>query len=136
MGLNSVYGIIFEKLMDIIGNDMDFLSVSDCFKNLCEVKTYNGSFTGIDIPLLDKVIELNLNRMLTLIYTVISSKKEDEDNICDGIKLLYTYFIDSQIEKMKKPLFKVCFLYMRTTQPILPFLEQEVQSFLKRAEYP
>lgn len=95
MGLNSVYGVIFEKLMDIIGNDMDFLSVSDCFKNLCEVKTYNTSFTGIDIPMLDKVIELNLNRMLTLIYTIINSKKEDEDNICDGIKFLYTYFIDS-----------------------------------------
>lgn len=81
--------------MDIIGNDMDFLSVSDCFKNLCEVKTYNTSFTGLDIPILDKVIELSLTRMLTLIYTVINSKKEDEDSICDGIKFLYTYFIDS-----------------------------------------
>lgn len=118
--------------MDIIGNDMDFLSVSDCFKNLCEVKTYNTSFTGLDIPILDKVIELSLTRMLTLIYTVINSKKEDEDSICDGIKFLYTYFIDSINKEEEESLSKVCFQYMKITQLIQLYLELGVQFFLRK----
>lgn len=95
MGLAAIYSLISEKLMEIIGNDMDFLSVADCFKNLCEVRVYNNTFAGVEIPLLEKILELTINRMLTLIYTVIDAKKEDEDSICEGIKFLYTYFIDN-----------------------------------------
>ena len=94
MGLDSLYSIIFEKLEDIIVNEMNFLNISECIKNLYKVKTYTKNFNNKFIPALDNILNQSINRFLTLIYTVKKCGKEDEDGICDAIKFLYSYFIN------------------------------------------
>lgn len=102
MGLDKIYGELSEKLIEIIGSDMDFLSVADCFQNLCSVKNYSESFDGTEIPFITEILELSINRILTLLYTVIQIKKEEEDKVCDGIKFLYNYFIDSETKQQEE----------------------------------
>lgn len=101
MGLNEIYEQLSEKLIDIIGTDMDFLSVSDCFNNICTIKSYSESIEGNTIPYIENIIELNINRIFTLIYTILYTKKDDEDKICKAIKFLYNYFIDNGTEYEK-----------------------------------
>lgn len=102
MGLSSIYGDMFEKLTGLIGNDMDFLSVLGCFENLSSVKNHNNDFGEEKIPSLEGVMELTLNRLLTLCYTVVGVKKEDENNVCKGIKFIYQYFVQQEASQQEK----------------------------------
>lgn len=102
MGLDQIYNTLMERLSEIIHNDMDFLSVSDCFKNLCKVKNNIGIITGNEIPFLKETINTVINRILTLMYTVVQTKKDIEDKICDSIKFLYNYFIDGENKEEEK----------------------------------
>lgn len=102
MGLDFLYDLVIEKLFEIIGNDMDFISVSKCFLNLNEIKRYNKNFKNLEIDTLDNLIELCLNRLETLIYTVINMKKDDEDEVTDQIKYIYSFFLENEKLKEKK----------------------------------
>ena len=94
MGLDSLYLIIFEKLENIIINEMNFLNISECIKNLYKVKNYIKNFENRTVPALEKILNQSIDRFLTLIYTVGKCGKEDEDGVCDAIKFLYSYFIN------------------------------------------
>lgn len=102
MGLSEVYEAYSEGLNEIIGNDMDFLSVMDCFRNLCIIKDYNQTIENIQIPFLKDRLELSINRILTLMYTITQIKKEEEDKICEGIKFLYQFFIESEYKELEE----------------------------------
>lgn len=101
MGLDAVFDMIFEKLENIIVNEMKFLNISECFKNLNNLKIYNENFNKT-LPLLNKIIEICINRILTLIYTVINVRKEEEDKTCDAVKYLYTSLIGGKYEEWEK----------------------------------
>ena len=97
MGIDGVYTSLYLRLRDIIGEDMDFLSVVRCFNNLLYVKSYRD-VTGDGDSMSGSLyvsIDTALKRALTLMYTVTDAKREDEDNICQGIKSMYTYFVDN-----------------------------------------
>lgn len=95
MGLTEIYSDFSQKLTEIIGDDMDFLSVSDCFRNLYKIQEYEQTSGNDIIPYLKDRLDLSVNRLLLLLVTVTQAKKEEEDKICDGIKQLYHYFIDN-----------------------------------------
>lgn len=97
MGIDGIYTSLYTRLRDIIGEDMDFVSVVKCFNNLLYVKNYRevtkdgGPMSGS----LNVSIDTALKRALTLMYTVTAAKREDEDKICQCIKSMYTYFVDN-----------------------------------------
>lgn len=95
MGIDNIYKDYLEKLKTIVGDDVEFISVMECFMNLCSIKDYSEMVENNQILFLNDILEISLNRIFTLMYTITKIKKEDEDKICDGIKFLYNYFIDN-----------------------------------------
>lgn len=88
MGLHEVYDTLQTQLTEVISEDMDFLSVAECFRTLHTIDRL-AQHTA-----LQHVLELNLYRIFTLIYTIAHIKREHEDSICKILQYLYQYFIE------------------------------------------
>lgn len=95
MGLTEIYKVLLERLTDIVAEDMDFFSVIDGFRNLCAIKD-NSEMLEEGGAAVMGLITLCLNRIMTLLYTIIQVKRENEDKACEGIKFLYGYFINNE----------------------------------------
>lgn len=102
MGLTSIYGVMEEKLSEIIYNDMNFYSVGNSFENICELEMYNRSF-GLEVSYqLENIRDLALDRVLTLFYTVMTASKDDEDKLLNRVKYIYTYFIENENQERRE----------------------------------
>lgn len=103
MGLSELYETLTDHLIEIIGNDMDFISIMDCFENLCSIykkmELFEEDKVTISLSKLNQVKKLALNRSFTLLYTVFQIKNEEEDSVLEKIKYLYQYFIDEKVEE-------------------------------------
>lgn len=86
MGIDELYGALSKYLMGVLGEDMDFLSVAQCFENL-------GSIAE-PIKDLKQLQVYNLKRIGTLIPTISSASKDQEDELCNKFKYVYEYFIE------------------------------------------
>lgn len=117
MGLSEIYEELFQTLLKVIGEDMDFISVVECVENLNFIQRKmeerrnmeaEQKETAREVPSfladknLDYIISLSLNRSFTLFYTVIQIGTDTEDRVCQKIKYLYQYFIrrESEFEEL------------------------------------
>lgn len=115
MGLTSIYGVVEEKLSEIIYNDMSFYSVGNSFENLCELEMYNRSF-GLEVSTqLEKLKILSLDRVLTLFYTVMTAPKDDEDNLLSRVKYIYNYFIENENREERERFFNTLYSFYEDT---------------------
>lgn len=103
MGLTECFGGLFDVLSQVIGEDMDFLSVMKCFETLCALEDREEICEQMELDGLgesfSKVRKLCLNRGFTLLYTVLGAAKTEEDEICRRIAYLHQYFLEHHGEE-------------------------------------
>lgn len=103
MGLWEVYEELTGQLTDVIGQDMDFLSVAECFACLQSIRAREDQLASgeetsrfgresLSREAMNTVIQLTLNRSFTLLYTVAQVKRADETPVCEKVQYLYQYF--------------------------------------------
>lgn len=103
MGLNSCFGSLFTELTQVIGDDMDFISVITCFESLCSIESraeIENQVSGASLPQdFEELKKLCLNRGFTLLYTVLNATKAEEDEICKKLQYLHQYFLEDRGEE-------------------------------------
>lgn len=102
MGLTSCFGSLFSELSQVIGDDMDFISVITCFECLCSIESraeIENQVSKASLPQdFEQLKKLCLNRGFTLLYTVLNATKAEEDQICKKLQYLHQYFLDNRGE--------------------------------------
>lgn len=108
MGLIEAYDLLMNQLDNVVSEDMDFFSVSDGFSKLWDIKREREIIDEVPIPALDKLLSLCLDRLLTLVYTVIQSNKEHEDAASEGMKRIYSYLLKENQENYEETFLECC----------------------------
>lgn len=110
MGIHELYDQLTGRLIEVLGEDMNFISVAGCFENLIIISESMKLRQSSKRNSFKQIMGITVHRLLSLLNTIMQIPKEDEDKICEKLKFLYECFMEEQSQKENEFLDEEAFL--------------------------
>ncbi len=110
MGIDELYEQLAMTLEKVIGEDMSFLSVAECFRTLSFIAEKLQLRRRKESQGFKSLQALALYRMKLLIPTIMTAPKTEEDELCHEFKFVYECLMHEAIQEGNSHLEEVHFL--------------------------
>lgn len=101
MGIRELYHEMQVYLNNVLGDDMDFMSVAVCFENLTKILDCMKLRQETINQDLENLRAYALHRMRVLMPTMQKVSRDQEDLLCDKLKFVYECFVEERKDTLE-----------------------------------